>query len=99
MATRVRRQRKTFCTECGTDLDEFWLSSGPSSYEDVLKHHLECQRAGRFKGTMCSKLYILDGGTPDTARTAKALSPRKRAALKSAILKKIETEDKKARKR
>jgi hypothetical protein len=48
---------------------------------------------------MCSKLYILDGGTPDTARTAKALSPRKRAALKSAILKKIETEDKKARKR
>lgn len=99
MATRVRRQRKTFCTECGTDLDEFWLSSGPSSYEDVLKHHLECQRTGRFKGALCSKLYILDGGTPDTARTGKALSPRKRAALKSAILGKIESEDRKARKR
>jgi len=98
MGTRIRRQRKTFCTECGTDLDDFWLSSDPSTYEDVLKHHLECQREGRFKGTMCSKLYILDGGTPDTERKTKALPPRKRAALKNAILKKIASEDRSARK-
>lgn len=97
MSTRIRRQRKTFCTECGTDLDEFWVSAGSSTYEEVLKHHLECQREGRFKGSMCAKLYIMDAGTPDTARTAKAISPRKRAALKNAILKKIEQEDKRAR--
>lgn len=99
MAIRMRRQRKTFCTECGKDLDNFWLSPGSTeNYEAVLKHHLDCQREGRFKGTMCSKLYILDGGTPDPKRVTKALSPRKRAALKNSILKKIAAEEKKGRK-
>jgi len=98
MTQRIQRKKKTFCTECGTDLDDFWLSPGSSNYGEVLKHHLECQRTGRFKGGLCSKLYIMDSGTPDTGRSVKALSPRKRSALKSSILKKIKGEDRKSQK-
>lgn len=95
MAQRLRRQRKTFCTECGSDLDDFWLAAGSAQYEDILKHHLECQREGRFKGSMCSKLFIVDGGTPETSRTAVPVPPRKRSGLKQAIMENIDKEEKK----
>ncbi len=94
MASRIRRQRKTFCTECGADLDNFWLSHTSANYVEVLKHHLECQRTGRFKGSLCSQLFIVDGGTPDPQKTPKPLPPTKHAALKKAILKKIKSRDK-----
>ena len=95
MAKRVQQRQKTFCTECGSDLDEFWLSAGASNYEDVLKHHLECQREGKFKGSMCSKLFIVDGGTPDISKAAPPASPPKRASLKKAIMTRIEKEERK----
>ena len=68
MGRRVKSQGKKFCTECGSDLDEFWLSPGANNYEEVLKHHLECQRTGKFRGSMCSRLFIVDDGTPDTTK-------------------------------
>ena len=95
MGKQLQRRQKTFCTECGSDLDDFWLSPGSAKYEDILKHHLECQREGRFKGTMCSKLFIVDGGTPDTTQEAPPVSPRKRSALKKSIMSKIAKEEKK----
>lgn len=93
MASRVRRKQKTFCTECGSDLDEFWLSPGAEKYEDVLKHHLECQREGRFKGSMCSRLFIVDPGTPDSSKDTPPVSDRKHNQLKASILKKIADEE------
>ena len=93
MAKQLRRRQKTFCTECGTDLDEFWLSPGAANYEDILKHHLECQREGRFKGALCSKLFIVDGGTPDASRNPAPVPSRKNTQLKKSILKKISDED------
>lgn len=98
MGRRVKSQGKKFCTECGSDLDEFWLSPGASNYEEVLKHHLECQRTGKFRGSMCSKLFIVDDGTPDTAKPKRKFSPRKLSDLKSSVLKKIEAEETKRRK-
>jgi hypothetical protein len=96
MASRIQRKRKTFCTECGVELDDFWQSPKSMSYEGVLKRHLQCQREGRFKGSMCSKLFIVDGGTPDSEKATPPLSPRKRTALKNAILKKIKSEGNKS---
>jgi hypothetical protein len=93
MGRRVKSQGKKFCTECGSDLDEFWLSPGANNYEEVLKHHLECQRTGKFRGSMCSRLFIMDNGTPDTKKPAKKLPPRKLSDLKSSVMKKIETEE------
>jgi hypothetical protein len=98
MAKQLQRRQKAFCTECGSDLDEFWLSPGAANYEDILKHHLECQREGRFKGSMCSKLFIIDGGTPDAAKAAPPVSPRKRSSLKKSIMSKIDAEEKKQNK-
>jgi hypothetical protein len=95
MAKQLQQRQKTFCTECGSDLDDFWLTPGASNYEDVLKHHMDCQREGKFKGSMCSKLFIMDGGLPDTAKAAPPVSPRKRTALKKSIMEKIEQEEKK----
>jgi hypothetical protein len=95
MAKQLQRRQKKFCTECGTDLDDFWLTPGAANYEDILKNHLECQREGRFKGTMCSKLFIIDGGTPDASKPAPPVSPRKRSSLKKSIMTKIEKEEKK----
>lgn len=96
MGRRINGQGKKFCTECGSDLDEFWLSPGANNYEEVLKHHLECQRTGKFRGSMCSRLFIVDDGTPDTAKTGKKLSPKKLSNLKSSVLKKIEAEEAKS---
>lgn len=96
MPKQLQKRQKTFCTECGSDLDEFWLSPGASNYEDILKHHLECQREGKFKGSMCSKLFIVDVGTPDTTKAASPVSPRKRSALKKSIMSRIDEEEKKA---
>jgi hypothetical protein len=93
MGRRVKSQGKKFCTECGSDLDEFWLSPGANNYEEVLKHHLECQRTGKFRGSMCSRLFIVDDGTPDTTKPKKKLSPRKLSDLKSSVLKNIEAEE------
>lgn len=44
---------------------------------------------------MCSKLFIVDGGTPDTTQEAPPVSPRKRSALKKSIMSKIAKEEKK----
>ena len=44
---------------------------------------------------MCSKLFIVDGGTPDTTKAAPPVSPRKRSALKKSIMSKIDKEEKK----
>ncbi len=92
MASRIPRQRKTFCTECGSELDEFWLSPESQNYEEVLKHHFDCQREGKFKGTMCSRLFIVDPGTPDSSKDGHPLSAREHTHLKKAILKSIEKE-------
>jgi|GEM_PF-1145678 len=93
MVRRVKSQGKKFCTECGSDLDDFWLSPGANNYEEVLKHHLECQRTGKFRGSMCSRLFIVDDGTPDTRKSGKKLPPKKLSDLKTSVLKKIEAEE------
>jgi len=97
MTRKLQQRKKSFCTECGTDLDNFCFAPDVNEYADILKHHFECQRTGKFKGSMCSKLFIADGGaTGSVSRTSK-LSAKKLASLKASVIQKIKAEE--ARKR
>jgi len=92
MKRKVQQGKKSFCTECGSALDDFWLVHKSEEYAELLKHHFECQRTGKFKGSMCSRLFIADDGTSNTRRRKTKLSPKKLADLKGSILRKIDEE-------
>lgn len=47
-----------FCTECGDDLNDFDLRS-PDKIS-VSENFEKCKNSGKFKGDICSKLYIID---------------------------------------
>ena len=47
-----------FCTECETDLDNFFLSKKADDIEGVKANHENCKHIGKFKGEMCSKIFI-----------------------------------------
>ena len=47
-----------FCSECGTALNDVDISE-LSADREVLKENFEnCKRTGKFKGDICSKLFI-----------------------------------------
>lgn len=92
MKRKVQQGKKRFCTECGSDLDDFWLYHKSEDYADILKNHFECQRSGKFKGAMCSKLFIADSGTSGTVRKKSKLSRKDLATLKSSVIRKIDKE-------
>jgi hypothetical protein len=91
MKRKTRRGKKMFCTECGSALDNFCFV--PSDYADILKSHFECQRSGKFKGAICSKLFIADASISALQAHKPKLSAKKLASLKTAILQKIATEE------
>jgi len=93
MKRKVQQGKKLFCTECGTDLDNFCFAPNVNEYADILKHHFECQRTGKFKGSMCSKLFIVEGGATGSVSGTPKLSAKKLATLKASVLKKIEAEE------
>ena len=93
MKHHVQQGKKFFCTECGSDLDDFWVSPNADAYADILKHHMECQRSGKFKGAMCSKLFIADGTTPARTGDSSKLSRKRVAHLKKSIIRKIADEE------
>jgi hypothetical protein len=47
-----------FCTECDEQLDEFCFSDIVGDKEFIKKNHENCRKTGKFKGDVCSKLYI-----------------------------------------
>lgn len=47
-----------FCTECGSSLTDFYLSSEVKDVEKLKEHFKDCCKTGKFKGEMCSKLFI-----------------------------------------
>lgn len=56
----IRNLKVEFCTECDEDLDQFDLNSSTMQREDIKKNFENCQKTGKFKGDMCSKLFISD---------------------------------------
>ncbi len=47
-----------FCTECGKSLDDFGISNSEIDYDILLKNFEKCKSDGKFKGEICSKLFI-----------------------------------------
>ncbi len=48
-----------FCTECGDALEDFSVSEQADDYQAVKKNFEECKKTGKFKGDMCSKMYMI----------------------------------------
>jgi hypothetical protein len=53
-------QKVVFCTECGDKLDNFCFTDGATDVDAVKKHMEGCKREGRYKGDMCSRVFIAD---------------------------------------
>ena len=53
-----------FCSECGEDLDSFGLESAEIDYNKVEARHKNCKEKGKFKGDVCSMMFIADPSEP-----------------------------------
>lgn len=58
-------QEKIFCTECGAELDDFSFSEKAKDIKLVLENFNRCKTIGKFKGEMCSKIFIASAN-PDS---------------------------------
>lgn len=47
-----------YCTECGEELEIFGCHDGSYNLESVKINYEKCKKEGKFKGEICSKLFI-----------------------------------------
>lgn len=48
-----------FCTECGEVLENFSISDAAKDPKAVIENFHNCKKTGKFKGDVCSKLYMI----------------------------------------
>ncbi len=48
-----------FCTECDNQLEVFGIENGSFDVESVRQNFNNCKATGKFKGDVCSKLFII----------------------------------------
>jgi hypothetical protein len=48
-----------FCTECGEVLEDFSVSDAAKDPQAVIENFHNCKKTGKFKGDICSKLYMI----------------------------------------
>ncbi|MCX6169751.1 MAG: hypothetical protein NTX65_10435 [Ignavibacteriales bacterium] len=58
------RNNVRFCTECGEDLNNFGLPGEEVDIAKVQAHYKVCQEKGKFKGDICSKMFISNLSEP-----------------------------------
>lgn len=66
-------ENKIFCTECGAELDEFSFTDKAKDINLVKENFNRCKTIGKFKGEMCSKLFIATDDEPDNEFSDKDL--------------------------
>ena len=54
-----------YCTECGQDLEVFGCADGSYSLDSVKLNYEKCKKIGKFKGDVCSKLFIASENIDD----------------------------------
>ena len=54
-----------FCTECGSELDEFCFTDKATDKDFLKKNHENCIKTGKFKGDVCSRIYISSNSDVD----------------------------------
>lgn len=47
-----------FCTECGSALTDFYKTGEAKDEKKVKEHYENCRKTGKFKGDMCSRMFI-----------------------------------------
>ncbi|MEJ5306462.1 MAG: hypothetical protein WHV63_11030 [Ignavibacteria bacterium] len=58
----LREEEKSdikFCTECGEALEDFSVSDMAKDPKAVIENFHNCKKTGKFKGDVCSKLYMI----------------------------------------
>ncbi len=53
-----------FCSECGEDLDAFGIDGAEIDLKKVEARHKHCKEIGKFKGDVCSMIFIADPSEP-----------------------------------
>jgi len=53
-----------FCSECGSDLDSFGFDGTGADLEKARERHQKCKETGKFKGDLCSMIFIADPDDP-----------------------------------
>jgi len=53
-----------FCSECGEELDSFGLDGAEIDIKKVEARHKRCKEKGKFKGDVCSMMFIADPSEP-----------------------------------
>ncbi len=48
-----------YCTECGEELEIFGCEDGSFDIDAVKLNYSKCKMTGKFKGEICSKLFIV----------------------------------------
>ncbi|MBI5475152.1 MAG: hypothetical protein HY964_00260 [Ignavibacteriales bacterium] len=51
-------QKIEYCTECGEALTDYCFSDDVKDLEALKSHHENCKTTKKFKGDVCSKLFI-----------------------------------------
>lgn len=49
---------KLFCTECGEELDYYFISDEAKDLEAIKIRHSKCKKSGRFKSEFCARMFI-----------------------------------------
>lgn len=55
-----------FCTECGDVLEDFSVSEQAKNPNAVIENFHNCKKTGKFKGEICSKIYIISPTSEET---------------------------------
>jgi hypothetical protein len=55
---QLKEKDVIYCTECGEDLEIFGCEDGSFDLNSVKLNFEKCKKIGKFKGEICSKLFI-----------------------------------------
>ena len=86
MKTKIlKKNRPTFCTECGKELDDFCFTPDAESMGAIERRAAECSKTGKINGVLCSRWFIAQ---PDSFKSFQRQPTGKAAKLRVAKLKK-----------
>jgi len=55
---KLLKQKVIFCTECGTELENYCFTRGSADINAIKMNLAQCKKNGKFTGEFCSKLFI-----------------------------------------
>ncbi len=89
----LKKNRPTFCTECGKELDDFCFQPDADSIQKIEKRAAECSKSGKMNGVLCSRWFIAEPESfKSLQRTPTGKATKQRVAtLKKSVMKRVRT--------